>query len=338
MTKNGERQKDEKSSDMRLYEDWPSNNKFHCKGRLIYGPDRLYFALSALGVIGGGALFVAGTTPELLRGDVLPPVWTYLFLPVFLILWFVAISSHFAVAYMDPGIIPRAPAPSLPDTTDPYRIAASQPAASKVITVNKIPVTLKWCPTCNIYRPPRSTHCSTCDNCVYKMDHHCPYIGNCVGQRNYREFIYFIFSIFFTSLFAVPHAIALVLTRSMREGGFSVAFFETSFTPWAFTASIVVIVLGAATVLMVGLLISFTCRMISRGTTTNENIKHGDIALHNPYSKGCCRNWIYACCSSRFPRSVFPRVRVNENNELIDDEGKLLSSDALQKADLESGH
>jgi len=142
-----------------------------------------------------------------------------------------------------------------------------------VIKVNKIPVTIKWCNTCNIYRPPRATHCSTCDNCVFRMDHHCPYIGNCVGQRNYREFVFFIFSIFATCAFAVPfssssfwylvyllncnasfckvpHGVALIVVRSLRRG-FMDAFFETSFTPYAFVGTIVVVVLGVATVLMV---------------------------------------------------------------------------------------
>jgi len=43
--------------------------------------------------------------------------------------------------------------------------------------------------TCNCYKPPRSHHCSKCDNCVEVFDHHCPWVGNCVGLRNYRHFV-----------------------------------------------------------------------------------------------------------------------------------------------------
>jgi len=57
--------------------------------------------------------------------------------------------------------------------------------------VNGVPVKVKYCETCMIYRPPRCSHCSKCDNCVERFDHHCPWVGQCIGEVSYVD--YFIF-------------------------------------------------------------------------------------------------------------------------------------------------
>ena len=36
---------------------------------------------------------------------------------------------------------------------------------------------VRFCHDCNVFQPPRSTHCYDCKNCVLEWDHHCPWVG-----------------------------------------------------------------------------------------------------------------------------------------------------------------
>ncbi|EKX39730.1 hypothetical protein GUITHDRAFT_48650, partial [Guillardia theta CCMP2712] len=58
-------------------------------------------------------------------------------------------------------------------------------------------------------------HCRRCGYCVEGMDHHCFYINNCVGDRNHRYFILFLFWVSLSTLFvAVCSFLTLQSARS----------------------------------------------------------------------------------------------------------------------------
>ena len=55
--------------------------------------------------------------------------------------------------------------------------------------------TFTWCRTCELWRPPKSHHCTDCGQCVLGFDHHCPFVNNCVGVRNHCYFLSFLGSV-----------------------------------------------------------------------------------------------------------------------------------------------
>lgn len=54
------------------------------------------------------------------------------------------------------------------------------------------PVAFRYCLKCSCWKPDRCHHCSSCQQCILRMDHHCPWFATCIGFHNQKFFLQFL--------------------------------------------------------------------------------------------------------------------------------------------------
>ncbi|XAR48262.1 Protein S-acyltransferase [Bertholletia excelsa] len=282
---------DNNDSAPRLYQVWKGNNRFFLGGRLIFGPDfrSLFLTMSLILV---PVIFFCMFVCEGLI-DKFPQHLGHLI---------VVLSSAFT-AYIfvlliitsgtDPGIIPRNSCP--PDTDDDVSSMSTEWAGSqngvynlppiKEVMINGMIVRVKYCQTCMLYRPPRCSHCSICNNCVEHFDHHCPWVGQCIGKRNYRFFLMFVSST--TVLCLYVFALCWLHVRDLMV--------SYHYNLWkAFMKSPVsgiLIMYTFITSWFLGGLTAFHLYLMATNQTTYENFRNHYDRKRNPYNVGCARNF-----------------------------------------------
>lgn len=142
-------QKDESMtlSDIRVYEFWPGNNKFFCKGKYFNGnnKDSKNRTLTIL-MITGSFLFYLLLPAQFMFRNV--NKWS-----VYLTCYLFVITNLFLfiVATSDPGVIPRRKFLQI------ERMMNWRKEDKESLIWDH--VGKKRCSTCKIWRPPRSNHC-----------------------------------------------------------------------------------------------------------------------------------------------------------------------------------
>ncbi|CAO1615560.1 unnamed protein product [Sympodiomycopsis kandeliae] len=219
--------------------------------------------------------------------------------------WLAAIVNMVVTAYQDPGTVPKDLDPDPPTTSPASRTRErhghnhdtdlerqrdpDDPLYSplpRIIRVrNGQDLTLKWCETCRVYRPPRSSHCRVCDVCIDGIDHHCTFLNTCIGRRNYTSFFAFlIFSLItciLCMIFSALHLKFLTLPPSDKHQGSDKSFKGALSTS---PMSAVLFLLILAVFFPILTLFSYHLRLILMGRTTVEQIRINTTKAHS-YSK-----------------------------------------------------
>lgn len=287
----------------RIYQLWPGKSTFCCWGRCVVGPDRKYFLLAVAFIVVPAILYCGLVWPYLfwrLEPYVSVPLAVFYFFFLFSMLTFMMITR-----YRDPGIIPRGLSIEY-DPENPWDYEEKKPAETMRLNLKgDTKFRVKYCETCNIYRPPRCTHCAVCNNCVERFDHHCPWVGNCIGRRNYQTFLAFVWSVVLGSIYicllSIAH-LAIVIVEAIHEedeGG----YIFLHILRYGFFSAITLVYCFIA-IGLVGFLGTFHCMLLCKNQTTNEKLKGLYKKKINPYSKGPCLNFVSILWAPIFPRPV----------------------------------
>ncbi|XP_061971853.1 protein S-acyltransferase 8-like isoform X2 [Populus nigra] len=212
---------------------------------------------------------------------------------------FLVLVLLFLTSTRDPGIVPRNSHPleeeicynsSVPVDASGRHTPIPPLPRTKEVFVNGFSVTVKYCDTCQIYRPPRCLHCSVCDNCVERFDHHCHWLGQCIGLRNYRYFFLLVSSSALLCIFIFAMS-ALNIKFVMDDYGTLWKTMKESL------ASVILMVYSFIFFWFAGGLTCFHLYLIGRNQTTYEKCRRRADNMQNVYDRGCFGNFLEVFCT-----------------------------------------
>ena len=267
---------------------WNGDNYFGFCGNIIMGPCSFRPTLVSLCIISTPVFLFLGFNANFLcdRISSIIPI-------IIIFIYFITSMSLIISAFCDAGIILRFPLKNniLEDKKE-----------RRIFQLGYIKK-YKYCSTCLIMRPNRSTHCGDCNNCVEKFDHHCPWIGACVGKRNYKLFYFFLFFLNFLIvliiIFCFYHIIKRITEILAENKNNTIRDHIASYTLTDVIMSIYIIIYEGITMIFVTGLFIYHTKLILRNKTTKEDIKRfWENPQGNPYTRNKKLN---------FKNSLFPQ-------------------------------
>ncbi|XAR48647.1 Protein S-acyltransferase [Bertholletia excelsa] len=284
----------------RVYQVWKGSNKFFLGGRLIFGPDARSLLVTLLLILVPVVIFCIFVAWHL-RHKFSTYNAGYAVLIAVIVFTIYVLVLLLLTSARDPGIVPRNSHP--PEEEFRYdgsveiggrQTPSLQFPRTREVMVNGMPVKVKYCDTCMLYRPPRCSHCSICNNCVERFDHHCPWVGQCVGLRNYRYFFCFVSSTTLLCIFVFAMSAFHIKVLMDDHGTVWKAMRESP-------ASVILMTYCFISLWFVGGLTGFHLYLISTNQTTYENFRYRADNRTNFYDLGCLHNFLQVFCTKVKP-------------------------------------
>ena len=270
------------------YKDWEGDNYFPLGCRLLMGPCSFRPTLVTVACI---------SVPIFLY-----ILFNYQFLSIIItiiiiIFYIIMIILLFLASFNDPGILRRF------KSEDSILLSRKDNYIFQLGYIRKY----KFCSTCSIMRPSRSTHCTDCNNCVEKFDHHCPWIGNCAGKRNYKYFFIFLIILNIISILLIILSIinisikiykAISINKNLLEDKINKNIISKALCEAAM--SLYIIIYSILILIFISGLLFYHMKLINNNTTTKEDLKNYWVHPQgNPYHREKKLNWK----NSLFPES-----------------------------------
>ncbi|AOA60819.1 Palmitoyltransferase [Komagataella phaffii CBS 7435] len=118
------------------------------------------------------------------------------------------------------------------------------------------------CNKCEVFKPDRSHHCSSCGICILKMDHHCPWFACCIGFKNHKFFVQFLI---YTQIYSL---LALLVSGKVLYDFFETKRYKDHYLSLNY---VFLTVVSFVTFLSLTFFIGFTLYQLFRNKTTIES-------------------------------------------------------------------
>ncbi|CAI2358751.1 unnamed protein product [Moneuplotes crassus] len=274
---------------IKQFQIWPGASRFFCRGRIMTGPNVIMPIISII-VVFGVCCGVNATTFWYISEKT-----KHFLLPIIVTVQIITLYCLVKTSFMDPGYLPRRNFMKIirSDLTEMSVEEQAIPFFNHYLYSKAHSVKLKYCSTCEIYRPPRSSHCGSCDSCVERIDHHCPWLGTCIGKRNYKYFFIFINLLSFLIILCIILSlleIYLRVRKNMDSGNSISKALELTFSKAPYPLIYIAICILASTFVIV--LCGYHHKLLCKSLTTNEDLKGiwGDTFMCNPNKKKYLHN------------------------------------------------